>query len=441
MSKKAKTRSAHNRAPVAGFSVGPAVDQIASFTLKRNGLTVLYVPRPTTGVVTTNLTYRVGSRDEVAGETGVAHMLEHMLFKPTTQDRARGWRVGSAMRFEQQTGCILNANTWRDRTTYYFSYPRAHLDEALRIEAERMTGVILTDQVLAPERSNVLSEFDMYNGDPYFALDAAMHGVAFLSHPYRHETIGFREDIAGYTAATLERFYRRYYRPDNAVLQVIGDVQLNAALKAVHEHFAAIDRPPEPVTRPQVTEPAQEGIRRVTIERPTNLNILSIGFKHAGFPDPDWWTSTLLVDVLVDGPQSVLQQALVDTGLASAVTGGVEESAEPNLATITITLAPGVRHEKVEQQVLELIATLDRRTITPLLKSVQAAAETDLRFAREHSLRIAHDLTECIAAGDWQVYPQLPEMVRQVSVADVLARAKTVSDASNLTIGYCVSTR
>lgn len=391
--------------------------------------------------MTTNLTYRVGARDELPGETGLAHMLEHMLFKPTTFDRKRKWREARAMRFEKATGCILNANTSRDRTTYFFNFPQAQLDEALAIEAERMTGIILTDPTLRPEQGNVLNEYDMYNGDPYFALDAAMHGAAFLAHPYGHETIGHRADIEAYTAVKLERFYRDYYRPDNAVLQIIGDVSLSDALQAVKSHFGEITRPDTPIPRRQIVEPPQEGLRRTTIERPTSINLFSLGFKHAGFPSAEWWQAALLVDILTDGPESVLHRALVDTGLASSVSGGVEETPDPNLGTITITLTEGTSQETIETTVRQCLAELDRNTIDSRRKSVQASTLTDLLFAREGSLSIARLLTECVANGDWSVYEALPELVSSVTTADIMQfKARAFVDA-NLTIGHCVQTR
>ncbi|MBP6924747.1 MAG: insulinase family protein, partial [Candidatus Pacebacteria bacterium] len=208
---------------VPGFAHIETAGGITEFLYKANGLRVLYLNRPNTGVITTNITYFVGARDETRGETGLAHMLEHMLFKPTVFDIEAGIDSG-AMQFERDTGCVLNANTWKDRTTYFFSYPKEYFERALKIEAERMNGVVLTDESLNPERNNVLSEHDMYNGDPYFALNVSMVGAAYNSHPYGHETIGHRQDIEDYTAATLDRFYRFYYRPDNAVMMIVGDV-------------------------------------------------------------------------------------------------------------------------------------------------------------------------------------------------------------------------
>lgn len=224
---------------------------ISEYVHTKNGLRVLHKHIPGTGVVTTNITYLVGARDEQPGETGIAHMLEHMLFKPTKQDLAQKLEAG-ATRFEREVGAVLNANTWKDRTTYYFSYGVEHFSRVLGIEASRMRDVVLTDKEFLPERTNVLSEFDMYNGDPQFALSVAMTSTAFYSHPYGHETIGFREDIAAYTTEKLQRFYNHFYRPNNAVLMVLGDIELATALNDIHTHFGELTPEPAVEIRPTI---------------------------------------------------------------------------------------------------------------------------------------------------------------------------------------------
>ena len=221
MSKKSEPSTSIEKAP--RLQKITSEQEITEYKLTSNDLRVLYVHRPGTGVVTSDIVYMVGSRDEARGETGIAHMLEHMLFKPTTFDIERG-DDSAAMRFERETGINLNANTWKDRTSYYFSYPKEHFDRALRIEAERMRSVVLTDTEFKPEQANVLSEFDMYAGDEQFSLSVQMMASAFHSHPYGHETIGFREDIAAYTTDKLKAFYDTFYAPTNATLIIFEDV-------------------------------------------------------------------------------------------------------------------------------------------------------------------------------------------------------------------------
>jgi zinc protease len=419
-----------------GFVFVSSAAGVEEYLLKSNGLRVLYFHRPDTGVITTNITYLVGARDEARGETGLAHMLEHMLFKPTTFDVAKGVMSGGAMQFERETGCILNANTWTDRTTYFFNYPTEYFTTALRIEAERMVGTILTDKELKPEQGNVLSEFDMYNGDPYFALDVQMVSAAFQSHPYGHETIGFREDIEDYNAEKLGRFYRNYYRPDNAIMMVIGDVDLETALKSVKKEFSSIEKPSSPIPRFSIREPKQEGLRRVEIERNSSTNVVSIGFKSAPFPSKEWFTVGIMSDVLTMGPESILHKLLVDTGKASSVTGSVGPCSEEYLVQIIITLAPGQNHREIEELTLNEIRTLTSKTITSLVKKVKAKMVTDELFGRSRSLSIAQELTEYVASGNWEMYAKTPEMLANITVKEVVDCVKKSFTNTQMTIGY-----
>ena len=366
-------------------------------------------------------------------------MLEHMLFKPTVFDIKAGID-SAAMQFERDIGCVLNANTWKDRTTYYFSYPKEYFNRALQIEAERMTSVVLTDESLNPERNNVLSEHDMYNGDPYFALNVAMVGTAYHSHPYGHETIGHREDIEDYTAAILERFYRLYYRPDNAVMMVIGDIDEKTALLGVKKHFGKIEKPTTSIPRFHIREPKQEGLRRVTLARPSETNVVALGIKQKGFPSHEWFATSVLFEILTGGPESILHRALIDTGVATSVDGSIEPSSEENLATLTITLAKGQKHEAIEAKVLQLISELNVATIAPLLKKVKARMLTDELFARDSSLRITQELTEYASAGDWSLYTKTLSILEKITPKIILETSKQCFTLNTMTIGYFIVT-
>lgn len=420
--------------PSKDFKKLSTVDGVTEYVLKSNGLRVLHKFIPDTGVVTTNLTYLVGSRDEQPGETGIAHMLEHMLFKPTKQDIARKTDSG-AMNFERNVGVVLNANTWKDRTTYYFSYAKEHFARAIQIEAERMRDVVLTDKVFQPERTNVLSEFDMYNGDPHFALSVDMTCSAFISHPYGHETIGFREDIEAYTIEKLQRFYNHFYRPNNAVMMVIGDVDTTEALKVVSAHFK--DHKPEPGVniRPIINEPKQEGTRRVEIVRPGITNILAIGFKHPAFPEQGWFETNVILKLLTEGSESILQKKFVDAGLASSLTCSYSFSKDVDLATIFITLTNKANHQKAEVLARKLINELSEEVIKKRLKSIITQLVTDEIFSRDSSLNIAAELTEYVAAGDWETYGKTEDILNQITVKGVKARMIELFADSNLTIG------
>lgn len=435
MSKK-PTKNTKQKSPVPGYTYVQTAAGVDEYALKSNGLRVLYHERKDTEVITTNITYVVGAADEKVGESGIAHMLEHMLFKPTIFDTKKGISAGGAMQFERDTGCILNANTWKDRTTYFFSYPKQYVDDALKIEAERMTGVILNEKELTPEQGNVLSEFDMYNGDPYFSLAVQMVSTAFHSHPYGHETIGYREDIEDYTPERLENFYRNYYRPDNAVMMVIGDIDVKTALEKVKKTFSDIKNPDTATPRHHVREPKQEGLRRITIERPSTTNIVSLGFKHEGFGTQEWLTTMILIKVLTGGPESILEKKLVDTGICSSIDTTQEPTKDQNLAILNFTLSPNQDHAEVEKMVLETVTSLTTKDVTKLIKKVRAAVLTDELFARSNSLQIAQELTEYVASGDWTAYAQTPKLLEEITPKMVIDCLKKSFEPNNMTIGY-----
>jgi len=402
-----------------------------------NGLTVLYKNIPDTGVVTTNITYKVGARDEGRGYTGLAHMLEHMLFKPTKSDIARKIDSG-AMQFEREIGVILNATTWKDRTTYYFSYPKEYFLRALQIEAERMHDVVITDKEFQPERANVLSEFDMHFGDPYFALSVEMVCSAYHSHPYGHETIGFREDIERYTVEMLQEFYKKYYDPQNATLMVIGDIQENEALDEVAKVFSSLSTLGSLKRTLSVAEPKQEGLRRVYIERPSQSQIVTFGVKHAGFPSKDWYITGLLSEILAGGPESILYKRIVDKGLASKVEMMVEPTSEENLALLFVTLSKKTTHAEIEKIVFQAIKEITPKNIALLYKKVQQKVRTDEIIGRSSSLRIAMELTEYVAASAWEKFFDTEMMLSEITAKDIAHEAHKLFDHRTMTIGHFI---
>ena len=364
-------------------------------------------------------------------------MLEHMLFKPTKQDLKKKIDSG-AMQFERETGCILNANTWKDRTTYFFNYPKTYFSRALQIEAERMLDVILTDTEFLPERGNVLSEFDMNNGDPYFALSVQMVCAAYQSHPYGHETIGFREDIEKYTPAKLQKFYESYYRPDNATLIIVGDIEMDSALREVKNIFGTLQNPNIPIPRHEVTEPKQEGVRKVTVARTTNTNVLAFGVKHDGFPTQSWFETSVLFSIFTHGENSILHKQLVDTGIATKVESFVEPTSEENMAILFVTLAQGQKHADVEKKLFAIMTALKSKDITMLLrKEVQQTLTSEL-FGRSSSLQIASELTEYVSADALDIYYKSESILKKITPIHILNCAKKLFVEDSMTIGYFI---
>lgn len=437
MSKKSETpTSTTNELLVFEKKVG----EITAYKLTSNDLRVLFVHRPGSGVVTSDIVYLVGSRDEARGETGIAHMLEHMLFKPTQADIKRKTDSG-AMHFERETGVILNANTWKDRTSYYFSYPVEHFDRALRIEAERMHGVVLTDVEFKPEQTNVLSEFDMYAGDEEFSLAVQMAGAAFESHTYGHETIGFRDDIAAYTVEKLRAFYEKYYAPNNATLIIVGDVTEVIMKEMVTKHFAKLKKSKTLEAKLVLKEPKQEGPRTVVVKRPSTTNVYALGVKHDAFPSQSWFEAMAIFDMLAGSSDSVLSKALIDTGLAVNIHTSLEPTREANLGVIYITLTKKSTHASMHNALQKILTSLTTQTIAPYLKKTIAKALTGEFETRENSLGYTSELVEYVSAGAWDQFFDSEKILKKISAANVKKRIDILFNEDNTTIGHFIGTK
>lgn len=416
------------------------VKEITEYRLTTNDLRVLFAQRSGTGVITSNIVYAVGARDEARGETGVAHMLEHMLFKPTKADLRRKSGSG-AMQFERDTGIILNANTWKDRTSYFFSYPMEHFERALRTEAERMQGVVLTDTEFKPEQGNVLSEFDMYAGDEQFALSVQMMGCAFQSHQYGHETIGYREDIEAYTPEKLRKFYETYYAPNNATLIIVGDVAESDMKAMVLKHFGSLKKSKTLPERLKITEPKQEGLRMVEIQRPSTTQVYACGIKHDAFPTKSWAETLVILEMLTGGEDSILHKRLVDTGLATSVSSSLEPTREANLAIIYITLTSKCTHESMHTKLQEIIKSLSTKVIATYLKKTIAQVVSSEFITRENSLGYTSALVEYVSAGAWEQFFNSEKILLSLTPSEIKSKMHTLFTETQLTIGYFKGTK
>jgi len=238
-------------APGAAPRQVTAVEGITEYVLG-NGLRVLLFPDPSKDTFTVNLTYLVGSRMEGYGETGMAHLLEHMLFKGSPK-HPRIWEE------LEQRGAANNASTWYDRTNYFETLPAKgdNLTWALEIEADRMVNASIAQADLDKEFSVVRNEFEIGENDPSQILSERMWSTAYLWHNYGKSTIGSRADIEKVPATSLKRFYKKYYRPDNAVLTIAGKVEAASALDLIGKQFGPVVNPPAPIEPTYTTEPCR----------------------------------------------------------------------------------------------------------------------------------------------------------------------------------------
>ena len=304
----------------------------------RNGLTVLTVPTPVAPVVAFGIVYRVGSRHELPGHTGATHILEHLMFKGTEKfNRDRGTEAAREL---HRVGASFNATTWLDRTNYFEILPVDRLALAVDIESDRMRGALVRDADLESERSVVLNELDAGENDSFDLLMKSSFALAYLEHPYRHPTIGWRGDVESMTGEDLRGFYDTFYHPDNATAIVVGHLDEATALDEVERGFGGLDRAPGPIPELTIREPEQRGERRFELHRIGELGSIALSWHipqglHADLP-----ALSVLTQILGDGVTSRLYQRLVETSRCLGVHAYAMELHDPGLFQIFATLSP-----------------------------------------------------------------------------------------------------
>jgi zinc protease len=411
-----------------------------------NGLRVLIQEMHTAPLASVWCWYRVGSKDESPGLTGVSHWVEHMNFKGTTnipRERIKG--------IIEQYGGYWNGYTWIDQTTYTETATRDALDRMLFIESERMAHCLYDPEDCESERTVIISELQGGENDPDTLLDQELTATAFKVHPYRHPTIGWLSDLETMTREDLFGYYRRYYVPNNATLVIVGDVDTQDALRKAAEHFGRIPAG-EAIRRVGSREPEQLGERRLRIAREGTTAYLKLGYHAPGIHDPDFFPMVIL-DAALTGAKGLnlwasfrtpppqrsarLYRALVNSGLASSVSGGIVPTQEPFLYTISITGTEGMPLQRIEEATLAEIERVRTEGITESeLQKARNQLRARLVFENDSITNIAHQIGYFETIGSWRIYPALRERIEAVTLADVAAAAAARFKPSSRTIGW-----
>jgi zinc protease len=410
-----------------------------------NGLKLLIQEVHTTPLVSVWCWYRVGSRDEGIGLTGVSHWVEHMNFKGTT-NIPREEIKGIVERF----GGMWNGYTWIDQTTYLETASRAALDQMLFIEAERMRNSLFDPDECESERTVIISELQGGENDPEQVLDTEITAAAFHAHTYRHPTIGWQHDVESMTRDDLYGHYQRYYIPGNATLVVVGDVDTDDVLRRAQRHFGRIP-PATPPVRVKGVEPTQLGERRVSIEREGSTAYLKFAYRAPKATDLDFFPMLVLDGVLtgakglnlwssfrVAPPQrkSRLYSALVERGLASQVNGALLATADPFLYTLSFTSTEGVALSIVEEAAF---AALEPVTEGRIEDKEVARAKRQLRarlvFEDDSVTNVAHQLGYYETVVGPGFYPRLQHCIDDVTPDQVREVARRRLQRTSLTVG------
>ncbi len=396
-----------------------------------NGLEVLVLENRNAPVVTSAIFYRAGTRDEPAGQGGIAHFLEHLMFKGSEH-----YGAGEIDRRTQALGGSNNAFTSHDLTAYYFDFAPDRWPEALAIETDRMAGLTLDPAEVASERQVVIEEISMYEGEPWDALELAVHRELFVHHPYALPVLGTRSELLATGPSELAAFHRRFYRPANAVLVVAGDVGPEAVERieaAFGEAFGGT-----PAERPcREATLATHGPRR--LERAHGeVARLMMGFVAPGAASAEHAALRLVETVLCGGRASRLYRALVDEGqLCAWVTSDLSEGLELSQATVAAELVPGSEPERVEALVRTELDRLRREppTADELARARQMVL-ADWLFGHERAHQQALAAGSALALFDLDHPRRQLEQLLAATPEALLAAAQALDPAGRAVVGW-----
>ncbi|MCL1634938.1 insulinase family protein [Luteimonas sp. SX5] len=414
-----------------------SVGDIEEYRLQTNGLTILLARDASAPVVSFNITYRVGSRNEVTGTTGAAHLLEHLMFKGSNQHNKPD---GTSLdQYLERVGAGYNASTSPDRTNYYATLGHDHLDGYIAIEADRMRHLWLREEDRSAEMAVVRNEFERGKNDPGTLLWEEVMAATYQASPYHHPTIGWRSDIEQIPIEKIRAFYDTYYWPNNATVIVVGDFETEDVLYTIGKHYGAYPRSPQPIPKIYTEEPEQSGARRVTVKRPGQLGSLMIVHKVPDARNDDHAALTVLDGILGAGKSARLYRALVDTGLALNVWSDTFGLHDSSVHILGAELAPGATHEQVERILLAEVEKIKRDGVTAAeVDRVKQQTLAKEAYRRDGTAGVAAVLSEYTAVGDWTLYRRLPSQIAKVTSADVQRMAKNWLDEDRGTTGWYV---
>ncbi|QOY53434.1 insulinase family protein [Candidatus Sulfurimonas baltica] len=399
-------------------------------TLK-NGLQVVVIPlKNSTNVISTDIFYKVGSRNEVMGKTGIAHMLEHMNFKSTTNLPA-----GQFDKEVKSIGGVNNASTSFDYTHYYIKSSTDNLEKSLGLYAELMKNLNLKDKEFQPERDVVAEERRWRTeNSPLGYLYFAMFNNAYVYHPYHWTPIGFMNDIKTWTIKDIKDFHKTYYQPNNAILMVTGDVDAKDVFKRAKKEFGSIKNKGK-IPEFKFVEPEQDGPKRVTIYRDSEVEMLAITFHIPDFKSEDQVTLSVISEILFSGKSSRLYKELIDKKrLVNSVYAYNMENIDPGLFIFLASCNPGVKAEDVEKELIEQIELIkNKKVLESEIEKVKINSKSDFIYSLESSTSVANLFGSYLVRGDLTPLLTYEENIEKITVKNVQDIAKKYFDFNKST--------
>jgi zinc protease len=435
LSQQAAPQGAATPALPSGVERVTSVEGITEYRL-RNGLRVLLFPDPSKPTITVNITYLVGSRNENYGETGMAHLLEHLLFMGSKSHPA-------ILKEFADHGTRRNGTTWLDRTNYYetFVATAENLRWAIEMEADRMVNSFIAKKDLDTQMSVVRNEYEAGENNPQGIMLQRAVSTAFLWHNYGNSTIGARSDIENVPIERLQAFYRNYYQPDNAVLLVAGQFDEAATLELINKNFSTIPRPARELPVFYTTEPTQDGERAVTLRRTGDVQAVEAVYHVPSGSHPDFAAIDILTEVLGASPAGRLHKALVETKKASSVSAFSFQLREPGVAIFAAEVRQDASLDAARDALLQ---TIESFNANPPTKEEVERARTSLLKGIEQTFNsselVGLAMSEWLGMGDWRLFFLHRDRLRQVTAEDVGRVARQYLKSSNRTLATFIPT-
>jgi zinc protease len=411
------------------------VEGVSEYRLD-NGLRVLLAPDAGAETLTVHVTYLVGSRHEGYGEKGMAHLLEHMLFKGSKD------HPDVKQEFARR-GARWNGTTSYDRTNYFETLPATgdNLEWALAMEADRMVNSFVRKADLDSEMTVVRNEFEMGENSPGGVLFQRMLRLAFSWHNYGHAIIGARSDIESVPIERLQAFYRTWYQPDNALVTIGGRFEPQRALALADRHFGAIARPARSLPQLYTVEPTQDGERTVTLQRTGETPLVAALYRVPSASHPDFPAVEVLVEAMRAAPQGRLHRALVQKGLASAIWGFEHALHDPGYIAFGAQLPKDGSLEASSAALLDTLHAVPRAPIEPdEVARARTKLLNEMDKATLESGALVRALAEFHALGDWRLYFLYRDRLRAVKAPDVQRVAQAYLKPANRVVGRFVPT-
>lgn len=418
-----------------GVERGASVEGITEYRLP-NGLRVLLFPDPSKQTITVNITYLVGSKHENYGETGMAHLLEHMVFKGSPKHT----NIPNEL---TEHGTRPNGTTWYDRTNYYetFQATEENLRWALDLEADRMVNSFIAKKDLDSEMTVVRNEYEMGENDPGSITIERMFSTAYLWHNYGKSTIGARADIENVPIERLQAFYKNFYQPDNAVLLVAGKIDEAKTLALINEYFAGIPKPTRKLQQLYTEEPTQDGERQVIVRRVGDVQMVASAYRIPGGSHPDAAAASILMQVLADTPSGRLHKALVETKKASGVFNFPYIFGESSLLIVGAQVLKEASLDVAKDGLLQVAEDFAKTPVTKEeVERARGQLLKNIELRLNSSEEVGLEISEWLGVGDWRLLFINRDRLRKITAEEVQQAALRYLKSANRTLGLFIPT-